>query len=118
MKIKIIDKEIKLIIDDKEYDLHYSFRIYIIFEAITGHNLDFEHLSTTNLFILFYSAILATLQYHKIDNSILFEDMLDLVDENGGDFLMSVFATWFIAQMKKQAELMQQNENTTDKKKS
>lgn len=111
MKFKLNKDKIELLIDDKQIELHYSFRIYIMYETITGKNLDFNNLKTSDLFILFYSTVLATLQYNKIEHALKYDDFMNTLDDNGGEYVLTKFATWFIQKMQQQAELLQQNDN-------
>jgi hypothetical protein len=121
MKLQITKRKLNILTDDgKQLDLHYSFRIYMMYETITGKNLNFNALNSTDLFIIFYATVLSTLQYNKIENSLKYDDMMNMVDDCGGEFVLSLFAEWFVGRMKQQAEMMKEVEDNgeTDKKKS
>lgn len=120
MQIKVKKDKIIVIVGDAEYDLHYSFRIYIMYETITGHNLDFINLNTTDVMVLLYSSILATFQYNKVEHTMKYDDFMNMIDDCGGEFILTSFANWFVKKMKQQAELLQINddEEKEDKKKS
>lgn len=120
-EMQIITKKDKIIVivGDAEYELHYSFRIYIMYETITGHNLDFNNINATDLLLLLYSSVLSTLQYNKVEHTMKYEDFMNMIDDCGGEYLLTSFANWFINKMKQQAELLQANdEDKEDKKKS
>ena len=120
-EMQIIAKKDKIIVivGDVEYDLHYSFRIYIMYEAITGHNLDFNNLNTTDILVLLYSSVLATFQYNKVEHTMKYEDFMNMIDDCGGEYILTSFGNWFVKKMQQQAELLQANdEEKEDKKKS
>ena len=119
MQIRAKKDKIIVIVGDTEYELHYSFRIYIMYETITGHNLDFGNLNTTDLLVLLYSSVLATFQYNKVEHTMKYEDFMNMIDDCGGEYLLTSFANWFVKKMQQQAELLQANdEEKEDKKKS
>lgn len=119
MQIRAKKDKIIVIVGDTEYELHYSFRIYIMYETITGHNLDFGNLNTTDLLVLLYSSVLATFQYNKVEHTMKYEDFMNMIDDCGGEYLLTSFANWFVKKMQQQAELLQtDNEEKEDKKKS
>ena len=116
--IKAKKNNIKLVIDKKEYDLHYSFRIYIIYESAVGRNLDFDRLTLSDLYILFYASIIATLQYNKIEHSLKYDELMNIIDECGGEYILTTFSSWFVDKMKQQAELLREsNEEVEEGKK-
>lgn len=113
MKFKLNKDKIELLIDDKQIELHYSFRIYIMYETITDKNVDYANLKLSDLFILFYSTVLATLQYNKIEHALKYDEFMNIVDDNGGEVILTSFTTWFMNKMQQQAELLQQNDDLT-----
>ena len=108
MKILKEDNKLKLQVSDEEvYDLHYSFRINMIYEAVTDKNLDIRSLvKITDWFLILHAVIIATLQYNKSSCKIGYEELMDVVDDCGGDEIMIEFMAWFIKQLGIQDELM------------
>ena len=85
----------KVNIKGKELDLHYSMRIYLIYETITGKTLSLETGSYTVSVNLFYSAILASMQHANLDLNFEYDEYLDWLDEQGMD-LIKEFIEWFL----------------------
>lgn len=84
-------------------ELHYSMRIYIIYENITGSSLDSNDNSYTNLMALVYAALKSTLKYNKLDDNISLDDVIDFVDENDGAVFTARFTQWLEEQVNRQA---------------
>lgn len=85
----------KVSINNKELELRYSMRIYIIYEAMMDKSIepqDFD--KTTNVITLLYATILATMQYNRESEKLSWDDFMDWVDEQGPQILFD-FATWF-----------------------
>ena len=90
----------KIKIKDQELELAYSMRTYILFENIQGQSLSFENLNSyTSLIVLFYSAIVATIQKRKLDISISYDEFIDWLDENNGENMIKEFSNWFTTQL-------------------
>lgn len=88
----------KITIKNKELELHYSMRMYILYENITGKSLSFENMSSyTSLIVLFYCAIIATIQRNRIDMTISYDEFMDWLDEQNGATIMKDFSDWFTA---------------------
>lgn len=86
----------KIKIKNKEIELHYSMRMYILYENITGKSLSFENMSSyTSLIVLFYSAIVATIQRNHINMTISYDEFMDWLDEQNGATIMKDFSDWF-----------------------
>lgn len=101
----------KINIKGKELELHYSLRILINYEEITGKSLDMTDFNSfSNLSKLFYAAVLASLQYNRMPLDVSWEDFLDFIDDNDGIKLMSEFGNWF-------ANIMATNLKIEDNKK-
>ncbi len=66
----------KVVIDGKEYAIAYSFRMYFMYERITGEAFKGGLLSS--IAVLFYSALLA----NNEDFPLTFEQFVDALDEN------------------------------------
>ena len=52
---------------DKELDLHYSNRMFIIYENIMGKGVSFEEQSYTAVITLLYGALIGTLKYNNME---------------------------------------------------
>lgn len=96
----------KIKLNEKEYELRYSFRMMMIYEQIAGKTLDWQHLTTQDLVILFYATVIATLQYNKNSTPLKYEDFLNWIDDNGSDMLLVEFANWYAEAVTHQAELV------------
>lgn len=96
----------KIKLNEKEYELRYSFRMMMIYEQIAGKTLDWQHLTTQDLVILFYATVIATLQYNKNSTPLKYDDFLNWIDDNGSDMLLVEFANWYAAAVTHQAELV------------
>ena len=90
----------KINIKNQELELAYTMRTYILFENIQGQSLSFENLNSyTSLIVLFYSAIVATIQKRKLDISISYDEFIDWLDENNGENMIKEFSNWFTTQL-------------------
>lgn len=96
----------KLTINGQELELHYSFRMFIIYENIMSKSIDFETLTSyTGMVTLLYSAIIATMQRNKMDISSLgYDDFMEWLDTQSPD-IFTEFATWFTKAMNVQQKL-------------
>lgn len=101
-------------IKDNDITLHYSVRMYIIFENITGGSLNFDNLTSyTNIINLLYSAITATLQYER-KSLIDYNDFLDWLDEQDTNKVLAEFGQWLADNMKIQSDLSPASEEKDD----
>lgn len=105
----------KLIINDKEIELVYSFRSSVYFEQIMGYNLNFMKMSPNDLLTLFYCVVIASLQKAK-EPVISMLDFLDIIDEQGGEKLILDFSNWFVKVLQAQYEVFESTEENNDKK--
>ena len=103
----------KVNIKGKELDLHYSMRIYLIYETITGKTLSLETGSYTVSVNLFYSAILASMQHANLDLNFEYDEYLDWLDEQGID-LIKEFIEWFLKIMNVNTSLVEKQIDETD----
>ena len=85
----------KVNIKGKEIELHYSMRIYMVYETLTGKSISFGETSYSMLISLFYSAILATMQYKRMNLDLDWDSYMDWLDEQKPD-IQNDFSTWFI----------------------
>ncbi len=108
----------KINIKNQELELAYSMRTYILFENIQGQSLSFENLNSyTSLIVLFYSAIVATIQKRKLDITLNYDEFLDWLDANNGENMIKKFSEWFTTCLTNNIALQQNeesNENTSD----
>lgn len=94
----------KIKIKEQELELHYSLRIYMFYENIMGHSIDMQTISSyTSLVVLFYSAILATLQYEHKNLDITYDEYMDWLDSQHN--ILADFATWFIKNVEVSAKV-------------
>lgn len=105
MKIKLLNGE--------ELELVNSFRVFMYFEEIAQHPLDFSNLTSNDLLILFYSVFISSLQKAK-KSIITYLEFLDIIDENGGDRCVLEFTNFYIDLIKKQYSVL---EDMQDEKK-
>ena len=103
----------KLNIKGKELDLHYSMRIYLIYETITGKTLSLESGSYTVSVNLFYSTILASMQHANLDFNFEYDEYLDWLDEQGMD-LIKEFIEWFLKIMNVNSSLVEKQIDETN----
>ena len=103
----------KVNIKGKELDLHYSMRIYLIYETITGKTLSLETGSYTVSVNLFYSAILASMQHANLDLNFEYDEYLDWLDEQGMD-LIKEFIEWFLKIMNVNSSLVEKQIDEKD----
>ena len=98
MKIKLLNGE--------ELELVNSFRVFMYFEEIAQHSLDFSNLTSNDLLILFYSVFISSLQKAK-KSIITYLEFLDIIDENGGDRCVLEFTNFYIDLIKKQYSVLE-----------
>lgn len=85
----------KVKIKGKEFELHYSMRIYILYENIMGQSLsNVTQGTTTSMVVLMFCAILASMQYHRIETHLNYEEFMDWLDEQPPT-VFSEFSDWF-----------------------
>ena len=100
----------KVEINDKEIELKYTFRAYMIFEQITDHSFTGSNLS--DFITFFYSVLMASDRELAID----FDNFIEWLDENPDK--LNEFTEWMIANTKKQSELSSKKEVKDEKKES
>lgn len=97
----------KLKIKEKEIELKYTIRALFIFEKIA--NKTFTTTSITDMYLLFYSLIIA----NRPDIELTFDELIDICDED--ITLFTEFTTWLTSEFEKQAQF---NEKKDSKKKA
>lgn len=95
----------KLKIKGEDIELLYLYRTILFFEDIAGHNLDFANMTQKDIMNLFYANVYATLQKMKKETITMLE-LLDIIDDNGGERCVLQFASWFIENYKKELEIL------------
>ena len=112
----IIQTPMKIHINDTDLELHYSMRMYIIYENIMGKALSFDNSNSyTSLVVLFYSAIVSTIQKNKLNLIINYDDFMDWIDEHPSS--LQEFSEWFAKNISANDELrdITKEEVETDK---
>lgn len=106
----------KIKIDNKELELHYSFRMALMYEQIQNKSIDLVNLKLEDIVILFFAAVVSTLQYNKIANTMKYEDFLNWIDDNGGEKILLEFTNWYGEQVRRQYDLMPESKNKSTEK--
>ena len=97
----------KITLDNKEFELRYSMRMFIIYENIMKKSLNFKDLvNYTNLITLFYSAVFCTAKYNKVQFDPTFDGFINWVDDNGGERLLEEFAQWMVLKAQEDVNLL------------
>jgi hypothetical protein len=95
----------KIKIKDKDLELHYSMRSFVIYEEITGKSLNLEDINSLSAIVnLFYSNVLATMQYNNMNLDLTYNDFWNWIDENNGPTLIQEFSEWYMQQLQAQAD--------------
>ena len=86
----------KIHIKDTDITLQYTMRTYIIYENLMNESLSIQSMqSYTSLIVLFYAAVIASIQKAKLDVSISYDEFFDFLDTNQGEILIRDFSNWF-----------------------
>ena len=101
-------------IKGKTLDLHYSMRIYLIYETITGKSISLGESSFSTLVSLLYSAILGTMQYKRMNLDLDWDTYLDWLDTQTPDIL-NEFSKWFISCVNVNTNLIEETEDKDTK---
>ena len=81
----------KITIDNREYELKYSFRTLMVYENIT--NKSFEPKSLTDIINLFYSCIIVN-DLTKGNTTITYDNFLDWLEKN--PVVLTEFSNWLL----------------------
>lgn len=92
----------KLYIKDTDIELRYTIRALFIFEKIA--NKTFSTTSLTDMYLLFYSMILA----NAPDIQLTFDELIDLCDND--ITLFNNFSMWLAKEFEKQAQFNDKKE--------
>lgn len=104
----------KVKIKGKELELHYSMRIYLIYETITGKSISLGESSFNTIVSLFYSAILGTMQYNRMNLDLDWDTYLDWLDTQKPEIL-NEFSKWFVNCVNVNADLTKETEDKDTK---
>lgn len=100
----------KVNIKGNTLDLHYSMRIYLIYETITGKSISLGESSFSTLVSLLYSAILGTMQYKRMNLDLDWDTYLDWLDTQKPEIL-NEFSKWFIGCVNVNNDLIEEDNN-------
>lgn len=115
----------KVKIKNKTVDLHHSTRIYTIYENIVDQyakeGIEVKPDSLTASKILIYGALVATMKYNKIEGTLTYDEMENIVDDNGGMQFIKDFASWMTGEVNSEIGLApvsdeEENDNGEEKK--
>lgn len=105
----------KVNIKNHEIELHYSMRMMIVFENITGENVDFTNMqSVKQATTLFLACIIASAKKAGIDLNLTYDEFIDWLDDNGGYVLINDFALWLAAELESKYSLLKKEEEKED----
>lgn len=97
----------KITINEHEFELRYSMRMFINYEAIIGKSLNPEDLKNyTNFIALFFACIVASAAYNKIQLGLSYDDFLNWIDDNGGEVMLLQFGEWYMKMAQSNAALI------------
>lgn len=92
----------KLNIKEKEIELKYTIRALFIFEKIA--NKTFTTTSITDMYLLFYSLIIA----NEPSIELTFDELIDICDND--ITLFTEFTTWLTKEFEKQSQFSEKKE--------
>lgn len=95
----------KITINGKELEMHYSMRSFVIYEELTGKSLNFEDINSLSAIVnLFYANVLASMQYNKMELNFTYDDFWNYIDDNGGTELIQQFSEWYMTHLQAQTD--------------
>jgi len=95
----------KLKLKQGDVELHYSLRAMCIYEEITGKSLNLEDINSLSSIVnLFYSNVLASMQYAGLELTLTYNDFWNYLDDNNGPELIKEFSEWYMEHLKAQAD--------------
>lgn len=97
----------KLIVQDKEINIKYSFKGFMAYEQITGESFKPQGLS--EIITLFYSMVMTS----NNNLTITFDEFIDWLDENPEK--LSEFSIFLAENVKRQEELAPKTEGVSEK---
>ncbi len=97
----------KVKIGEREIEMHYSLRMYMLYENRLGESVDFTKLNNyTYTLNLFYCAVLSSMQYHKMELDLEFDEFMDWTDTKEGMSTIPEFLAWYFTNLKLQEEIL------------
>lgn len=103
---------------DTTLSLHYCHRIYVIFENLMSQEENEDTSSQTAQTKLVYAALSATLKHLKMEDKLTYDEVEDIIDENGNMVFMAQFNQWFVECAEAEAELVSKAVGRTGEKKA
>lgn len=99
----------RITINNKTFDLHYSFRMGMLYEDSTEKPITPEtKITQRDVVILFYAAVKATWEYNNEDLYLTWEQFCNWIDDNGGEWIIKKFSDWYEQAIKAQTEKIKQ----------
>jgi ATP-dependent Clp protease ATP-binding subunit ClpA len=95
-------------IGEREIEMHYSLRMYMIYENRLDESVDYTKIqlnSYNTILNLFYCAVLSSMQYHKMELDLKFDEFMDWIDTGGMENIPE-FTAWFMKNLMLQQELL------------
>lgn len=91
--------------ENEQVELKYSFRVSSYFEETTGKKFDGANCTSSDINILMFCCVIASLQKAKMP-TITMLDFMDAVDDyNGGERFVAEFSLWYIKELNAQWEI-------------
>lgn len=95
----------KIKVNGKDLEMHYSMRSFVIYEEITGKSLNFEDITSLSAIVnLFYSNVLASMQYAGMELTLTYNEFWNYLDDNNGPELIKEFSEWYMKHLEAQAD--------------
>lgn len=108
----------KVKVNGKDMEMHYSMRSMVIYEEITGRSLNLEDINSLSAIVnLFYANVLASMQYNDMELTLSYNDFWNYLDENNGPELIKEFSEWYMEHLKAQADFNKMKEPKEEKAK-
>lgn len=103
----IYQNKMKIKIQGQELNLHYTFRMHVIYENITGESIDFTNMtSMKQISSMLLACILSSAKKENKDIDITYDAYMDWLDENGGYIILNKFALWLADELKAKYEIL------------
>ena len=95
----------KIQVNGKDMELHYSMRSFVIYEEITGRSLNLEDINSLSSIVnLFYANVLASMQYNGMELTMTYNDFWNYLDDHNGPMLIKEFSEWYMKHLEAQAD--------------
>ena len=92
--------------------------MYILYENIMGKSLSFENMNSyTSLIVMFYAAIIATIQKNHVDLVITYDEFMDWLDsQQSAADTVKEFGDWLAANLNVNTSLVGDNDDVKENK--